>query len=133
MANVYLAGPIEGCTEEERNSWRNDIKNSLLLSDITSFSPDDAQIENRADEHEIFHKDLFQIRQCDIVLVNLEHMNKKSFGTPFEMGYAYAMNKLIVVVAREDQLYHPFVTMGSVFFTDLAEAREFIKDQLTLY
>lgn len=123
---VYLAGPIEGCTDEERLSWREKASYALTEKHIESYSPKEDCIKSRADEHMIFYKDIYQVDRADVILVNIQAKNIKSFGTPFEMGYAYAKGKLIVMVCNEDQLYHPFVTIPSVYFTDLGEALDFI-------
>lgn len=59
-------------------------------------------------------RDLWDVTQCDAVLVNLSMATEVSIGSMVELGYARAHGKFIVVVLpsdpESDPHDHPFVT-----------------------
>jgi nucleoside 2-deoxyribosyltransferase len=73
--------------------------------------------------------DTFFIDQCDWVVANLTNTKKPSFGTVWELGYAYhARKKIIVIMKPEDEHNHPFTRRGVDMFTpSLKEVIEFFK------
>ena len=139
---VYLAGPMVGCDEKEIFGWRNKVAEEL---DDTNWDVCDPTIgteflvsngmrmlmDNSSEgmnNDEVFHKDMFQLKQCDAILVNLEHLNGLSLGCFFEMGVAHALGMLIVVVNAGTRQMHPFVDIPCVNFDSLDEGIEFFKE-----
>ena len=96
QATVYLAGPIDGCTEAEARDWRQDAKK--LLVSCQCLDPMDRYFtlaEAHARGREIVGLDKRDISLSDFVLANVW---KKGFGTPMEMVFAHVEEEIPVVV-----------------------------------
>jgi nucleoside 2-deoxyribosyltransferase len=94
---IYLAGPLEGRTAGEKFGWRDYAAGSLKKAKIISYIPGDDTTKN--DERTITAMDLMMIDKSDAVLVNLSCLGEKlptNTGTIAEIGYAYALGKMIV-------------------------------------
>lgn len=101
MPTAYLAGPINGCTDEEAMGWRREAAAALVARGVAVLDPmarDYRGIED-ANVTAIVEGDLADIQTCDVVLVNA---TRPSWGTAMEIPYARQMGKRIVVfgVAR---------------------------------
>lgn len=110
LRKIYLAGAINGLTLSSASEWRNEVTFYAKQHNFTVLDPlrgeefveldastpiDDSQFRNVSSE-EIVRKDLEDINQCDLMVVNLEHLSSlRMVGTKIEMGYAYAQNKPI--------------------------------------
>lgn len=128
MTKVYLAGPINGCSDAEANGWRGAAK--ALLPD--TYDPMVRDYRGRELEPgiaaEIVENDKADIDQCDVVLVYYE---RPSVGTAMEVLYAYESGKWIVVVDRSGKPLSPWLLYHSDFVTNsLAEAAHVIKDNV---
>lgn len=95
MSAVYLAGPINGCSDEECMGWRA-IARHLLESVYDIIDPMDFDCRGREDAlaAEIVDGDIFRIGMADAVLVNA---TRPSWGTAMEMVYAKQAGKVVVV------------------------------------
>ncbi|OJV87436.1 MAG: hypothetical protein BGO34_10155 [Bacteroidia bacterium 44-10] len=99
VKNIYLAGPFFTISER----WLiNELRNSLLDFGNKVFSPlHDVGIINSSDMYNesklIAEKDLAGIDNCEVVLAILSGMDA---GTLFEIGYAKAKNKKVVVLSE---------------------------------
>ena len=86
MLKVYLAGPINGCTDEECKAWRLDARR--MLEPIHAvIDPMDFDCRGREGDMagEIVKHDLERLDEADLVLVNAE---RPSWGTAMELVYA---------------------------------------------
>jgi nucleoside 2-deoxyribosyltransferase len=144
---IYLCGPISGLTWEEATRWRIDVTKRLnglctILSPLRNkekFLKDVGVIEG-AYEHllttpdAVVTRDLFDVRQADALLVYNPPSYKMSIGTPFEMGYAAALQKPIIVVLHPDDPLrkHPFI-LDLPFGVVVASIREAITYLLNLF
>lgn len=106
---VYLAGPMNGCSDEEMNGWRSKAK-ELLGDDYYVSDPTRRDYRGRelVQYKQLVEYDLKDIKDVDFVLVNAE---KPSWGTAMEIAYATFMQKPIVAVCTQSQpspwlLYH---------------------------
>ena len=144
--SIYLAGPMSGLTWDEALAWREKVEVELGR-DWRVISPVRPQVEmdrtkiitlqtQKDDELNLWDTatalvatDTFFIDQSDWVLANLLNTKKPSFGTVWELGYAYATRKKIVVLMTpEDAHNHPFTRRGVDIFTpSLEDAIEFFK------
>ena len=82
---VYLAGPIEICSEEEIFLWRNYVS-SKVKSDIEIITPK----YHLGSEAEIFEDTKLNVEVCDIVFAHLPkaiNERRASYGTIFEISY----------------------------------------------
>lgn len=128
--NVYLAGPISRVTFRQATEWRDEATRLLKEMSINTLDPmygkqppaggQDTPI-NQGDSlglspEETFNRDMHDIDQCDMLLVNLgDYVG--SIGTPFEIGRAWAEGKPVVVFGADQFLTHPF----SAAFTHIAD------------
>jgi len=100
---VYLAGPIDHCTDAEASDWRETCKKRLGEENCL----DPMRRDYRGREHlyrEIVELDLADVDRCDVVLANCW---KGGWGTPMEIMYAWMNDIPILVVVPPDL---PFVS-----------------------
>ena len=102
MSSVYLAGPINGCTDEESKGWRAEARRMLEpMFDI--IDPMDFDCRGREDllAVEIVHNDIYRIGMADVVLVNA---TRPSWGTAMEMVYANQAEKVVVAFTGDGKV-----------------------------
>lgn len=117
---VYLGGPINGCTDEEANGWRSDVKALLDAARIDHLDPMRRDYRGRELEPgvaaEIVIGDKEDIDECDVLLMNCP---KPSYGTAMEILYGFDRGKRVIAVLPEGAtpspwvLYHAEVHYGS--------------------
>lgn len=106
---VYLGGPINGCTDEEANGWRDDVKTGLDEREIDYLDPMDRDYRGREMEPgiaaEIVEGDKEDIAQCDVLLMNSP---KPSKGTAMEILFGWLLHKRVIVVLPEGTVPSPW-------------------------
>lgn len=145
---VYLAGPIAGCTYGEATDWRHHA--AMLLAEyirpsMTALSPMRMKNALRREErigkdcrdyarHGPFYgsrgimmRDFSDVKRCDAMLVNLLGTKALTAGTAMELGWAYALQKPVVVLIEPDgnpHDAHPMLheAIGGLRFDDLPDA-----------
>lgn len=145
MLKGYLAGPIENQTINQACSWRVAASERFLglvhfynpmsgkenvASGRTKIRPDtyEPSLANLTNPSAIFGRDLAMINDADFLLVCSLRERVFSKGTMFEIGYAYAKDKLIVLVSKEPGIVeHPFLVRSCVIYPTLEDAYEFIE------
>jgi hypothetical protein len=149
VVTAYLAGPIEAELNQKSPhsiQWREKIKSLFELDcevvwdirDPNNGKTDGVNyIKHQGNEHYynpyiLFRTDLANLADSDFVIVNLSKF-EKGFGTPFEMGYAYCMNKPIICICEPGVIpEHPFITQSvEAFVYSEEEAVSLIKFMLT--
>ena len=118
---VYLAGPMEDCTEDHMTGWRQLTANALKLSDINTLDPTrrvsfhDQLGENLQDLTKtmntckrIFKQDLQDIAESKVVLADVRRGSGRGTGTSMELMFAHTKNKIIILWADEGDYIHPF-------------------------
>ena len=94
MLKVYLAGPINGCTDEECKEWREEARQILEPTHAVIDPMDfDCRGLEREMVGEIIKHDLDRLDEADIVLVNA---NRPSWGTAMELVYARQGGKPVI-------------------------------------
>lgn len=97
---VYLAGAIKGLTDEEANSWRNEISLGLGNLDFNILNPMRRDYRGRESTyeaaHEIISLDKLDIDNSDFLVV---YYKEPSVGTSMEVLYAWERNKPIVLIS----------------------------------
>jgi nucleoside 2-deoxyribosyltransferase len=112
---IYLAGPINGCTDEECKDWRQVVKSWCKEHfgwDFTCIDPmarDYRGVED-AEYREIVDLDKRDILKADVLLVNYL---KPSVGTSMEVFYAWTIGKPIIVIAAEGTRISPWLRYHS--------------------
>jgi nucleoside 2-deoxyribosyltransferase len=124
MPRVYLAGPIKGLSYDSCVSWREYAIKVLSYSGIIGVSPMRGKELLRGTEKIIdgldhvlctpaglVTRDRFDVKSCDLMLVNFLGAKEISIGTSAEFGWADAYGKPIVtVIEREGNVHdHPFI------------------------
>lgn len=86
---VYLAGPINGCSDSECIDWREQVK-LWLHPDIEVIDPMDRDYRGRELENmeDIIHADKKDIHSSDIILANI---TKPSAGTSMEIFWGWTL------------------------------------------
>ncbi len=132
MSKVYLSGPITGLDYgNARYGWRKDFADRLgpgiiplspmrheghLAEMKTAMSAEALKAFAKEKNHIFSHpkmivsKDMLDIEQSDLMVVNLLGADKVSQGTVWEMGYAKGKGKQIVVITDALNVHtSPFV------------------------
>ena len=96
---VYLAGPINGCSDDECKYWREMVKQSIQDWGYEILDPmrrdyRGIEFENAA---QIVADDLSDIQECDIMFA---YCYKPSWGTAMEIFYAKSLGKRVIVVTE---------------------------------
>ena len=117
MSSVYLAGGIEGIPVEVAAEWRIDLA-ARLLPYAKSLDPMRRTLfQHGGDSETIFQNDLDDIHNCDVVAANLLHGS--CTGTKFELGYAFALNRKIVILCSPELAEHPFIRCCGIVTTNI--------------
>jgi nucleoside 2-deoxyribosyltransferase len=102
---LYLAGPINGCTDEEANGWRTEVKK--LHPDVLDPMARDFRGVEGNHTALIVEGDKKDIDECDGVIVWFE---KPTVGTSMEILYAWERRKPVVLINRSDRPLSPWLT-----------------------
>ena len=97
MLKVYLAGPINGCTDEECKALRAQAR-GMIEPAFEVIDPMDFDCRGQESEMagEIIKHDLERLDEADLVLVNA---NRPSWGTAMELVYAWQGGKPAIAFA----------------------------------
>ena len=135
---VYLAGPIEGCSNHEINQWRQKCYVGFT-ENITGVNP--YRAEKDADDPEarkrIVMKNYMDTKSCDLILAYLPkeiNARRPSYGTTFEIAWGFSLQKPVVIVSDDLGVHdHPLMNMAGAMFWDLEEAIDHINVLLGVY
>lgn len=138
---IYTAGKMGGLTYNQQMKWRKDFENILCSrcdKDLIFVHPPIFyQYNDEADEREAREWDISQLKDSDIVIVNLSNI-ADSIGTHIEIGIVEAMNEfgykhIHLIGVGEPNTYHPWIQMG-MFKTvkTVEEAADYISTYLLL-
>jgi len=117
---VYLAGPMEDCTEEWMTGWRTQASNTLDEAGIQYLDPtrrvtfhDELTLEQKGVPiqsvcRRIFKMDMQDIANSTVVLADVRRMSGRGTGTAMELMFAHMKNKIIILWASPNDLIHPF-------------------------
>jgi nucleoside 2-deoxyribosyltransferase len=111
MNLVYLAGPINGCSDSEANDWRAAATVALGRHGVYTLNPmrrDYRGIEAESVDR-IVEDDKFDIDQSCAVLAMCP---KPSYGTAMEILYAHDHGKPVIVVTPHGSV-SPWLTYHS--------------------
>lgn len=123
IVKVYLGGKMSGLSFEEMNGWRLEATKQLKKLEVeNSFNKKyDIICQNPCDyynfemdsstytEHEIKRFDLWLVKNCDIVLVNLDYPD--SIGTAIECHEAHD-NWYKPVIGFGTKKAHPWIELS---------------------
>jgi len=149
MARVYLGGPIAGLSyEEARNGPRVQFAR-LLHPSIEPLSPMRqegmlAEIKELRSvgygtyplhtNRGIVTKDCLDINRSDVVVMNFQGAKKPSLGSVWEMGYAVAKGKPLVLIMDKDRENDPhtscFVLESGIIVFTVQDAADIVNGML---
>ena len=101
LDKVYIAAPFFNDVQLERVKF---IEKELSDHGIEYFSPRSVQFykeDGSFDGDKIFQNDVDQLNNADVIIALLDD---KDMGTSFEIGYAHAKNKRIILVLFEEHI-----------------------------
>jgi nucleoside 2-deoxyribosyltransferase len=146
MFTVYLAGPISGLSYDEasnrikrvRYELERDLGNVLVLHPLTAkgylrnelnLAPNGYKYPPSTD-HAIVERDMWMVKQADIVLCNLCGAKTISIGSVAELAWAHMLGKHTVVAMEPENLHqHAFVLqMADVVFPQEKEAIQYCQN-----
>ena len=120
-SRCYLAGPISGLSFDGCNDWREYAEKKLKEFNVKALSPlrgkqyltNEEYLKDHYDEHVlsttkgITYRDMNDVRQSDVILVNVRDSQKVSIGTMLEIGAAFILNKpIVLVIEKEGNPHH---------------------------
>lgn len=114
---IYLAGPINGCTDSEANDWRSDAKTHF--PDTLDPMARDYRGKEAEAVNDIVEGDKADIDNCDAMLVWFE---KPSVGTSMEVLYAWERKKQVVTVNMSGKPISPWLAYHSTVVTSMSHA-----------
>lgn len=131
MVKVYLAGPMEGCSDDEMLVWRRAATLSFNEG-IKAISP--VRIDSKFTTA-IITQNQYDVKECDVTLAYLPKSisdRRCSYGTICEIAWAHAQNKPVVIVSDDPYVHdHPVIQEIGVHFDELNPAVEYINQLLT--
>lgn len=124
MPVIYLAGPITGLAYDESEDWRIQAR-KILPEWIATATP--LRGKQYLREHGklpafgygkkplstnkgIVTRDSYDVRNCDMILMNLLDAKRISVGTMIEMGWAYGYGTPIVLVMEPGNIHEHAMT-----------------------
>jgi len=114
---VYLAGPINDCTDSECKDWREWFKQSPGIEWVDPMRRDYRGREAECVK-EIVEGDAQDIRESDLVLVMF---TATSVGTAMEVFYAASLGLPVVVINQSDKPLSPWLKYHATHFVDSAD------------
>jgi nucleoside 2-deoxyribosyltransferase len=148
LLTVYLGGPIAGKAYAGASDWRQRVARQLAET-----APHIRLLDPMRGKHELkgvekieagnggvlygskitVGRDLWDVAQCDAVLVNLSEATEVSIGSMIELGHARAQGKFVVVVLPDERKPnphdHPFVTqVATAVVRDIAEGIRILEE-----
>ena len=122
---VYLAGPINGCTEDECTNWREEVvkKVHMLLEekeqkDFLTLDPMRRDFRGKEGDHteEIVEGDLVDIQNSSLVLANTWQY---TVGTSMEIFYAkHVLRKKVLIIHPPGKSVSPWLKYHSDFIVN---------------
>lgn len=124
---IYLAGPIDGCTDSEAEDWRTYVKQELGEDNCLDPLRRDYRGNVKGNEEIIVNNDLDDIDDADIILANCW---KPGWGTPMEIFYVgFLTNKPVLSVVPDVDNVSPWLTyFSNKLYESLAEAVKDIQE-----
>lgn len=120
---VYLAGPINGCTDGEAQDWRS-LARALLDANVLDPMARDYRGREAENVADIVEGDKDAIRSCRAVLA---YCPRPSVGTSMEIFYAHSLGIPVVTVVPDGPVSPWLQHHSRQVFRDLAAAISAVK------
>lgn len=135
---VYLAGPISGRSYDDVTKTYQEKEIRLRNLGYTVLCPmvgkallqDEKELKASgytnptSTNHAIFERDMWMVKQSDVVLADLTDSIRVSIGTVMELAWASMLEKHTIVVLPKDNIHsHSFILEAAdIIFTNLDDA-----------
>lgn len=109
---IYLCGPINGCSDDEANGWRGEVKGWAQRNFLRTLDPmrRDYRNSEHLDYREIVELDKRDVLASDVVLVRYE---RPSVGTSMEVLFAWENRIPVVLWCVGDPAVSPWLLYHS--------------------
>ena len=121
---IYTCGAMNGIPYDDQIDWRKNFENYVKYynnsgCELVFVHPPllyNYEVKSHYSESEIKEYELAQVRDSDIIVVNLDHI-EKSIGAHYELSYADAMNAFgnkhiyIIGIGNAENL-HPWIQLS---------------------
>ena len=135
-SSVYLAGPVTGVTYSHATRWRFRVAAALSQLGVKAIDPTRNVPSQHPDalilpaynatplctQKGIVQTCLYDVKRANVVLANMSQ--KDSTGTAVEMGWAYLMQKPVVVFVGVNEPLHPFLAEFAIVCNEEDDAVE---------
>jgi nucleoside 2-deoxyribosyltransferase len=125
---VYLAGKMDGLTRAQMGFWRGQAKRILEGCGFDCLDPTALSSCNyKPSDREIVDNNKFHIRNCTIVLAELDH-EEASIGTIGEIIFARELGKPVIAWGTAKRVINnPWVTEHTtIICEDMGDAVDYI-------
>lgn len=127
---VYLAGSVNGHDSwEVVTEWRLYAAGVLEAAGYYVLNPVRGRKPTDTDSKDIVERDLRDISQADILLVEMNHENRAYIGTAMEIRYAWERKKEIILWGRANTGSHWLKYHATAWFKNLEEALEYLRER----
>ena len=118
---IYLAGAINGRSDDEAITWREWFKKLSALQEICFLDPMKRDYRGRETENyrEIVELDKLDIRNSDIVVLMFV---EPSVGTSMEAFFAWTLGKPIITIDESDSPLSPWLRYHSTTIVESKKA-----------
>lgn len=120
--HIHCLSPLRG---------RSILQSNEVVAPGLEFTIDDP-LENAKS---MLARDTNDIRMADLVVANLSGAKRAALGTTAELGFAYALNKPVVLIMEKDPSvfhYHGFIVgIASFWVETVPEAVEVVRTLMT--
>jgi nucleoside 2-deoxyribosyltransferase len=103
---AYLCGPINGCTDDECQTWREWFKQQESFFDFIDPMKRDYRGKEAEDYREIVELDKRDVREVDVLIVMY---TQPSVGTSMEIFYAWTIGKPVIVINESNKPISPWM------------------------
>lgn len=103
---LYLCGTINGCTDDESQTWRAWFKRQSCMICVVDPMRRDYRGHEDEDYREIVDLDKLDIRESDAMVVMY---TKPSVGASMEILYAWTIEKPVIVINESNKPLSPWM------------------------
>jgi nucleoside 2-deoxyribosyltransferase len=91
---IYLAGPMDNCSMEYQRDWRDRATEYLKGYDVETLDPCRRPHQADLTPKEIYDLDLKDVRDSELILVDVRRIERPSWGTAMEIMYAHEVCRI---------------------------------------
>lgn len=129
---VYLAGSVNGHDFwKVVTEWRLYAAGVLETAGYKVLNPVRGRRPTDTDSKDIVERDLRDIDQADILLVEMDHPERAYIGTAMEVRYAWERKKEIVLWGKANRESHWLQYHATAWFEDLDRALDHLRKRGT--